>query len=78
VKLEGAIRSGEARRIVKRNRELMDLRAAADSYADLEPLSRHGTWDEEGFARWLREQRVPRLELAGLNRAFEAMAVARA
>lgn len=73
VKLEGAVRTGEARRVVERNRALMDLRAAAELYRDLAPVSKLGAWDESGFARWLAEHRIPRVELSGLIRAFAAM-----
>ena len=47
VKLEGAVRSGEARSIIERNRSLMDLRLAASFFGDLDPYGREGSWHED-------------------------------
>ena len=59
MKLEGALRSGEAREVVARNRELMDLRHAAQNYLSLDEYRIQGTWDEATFARWLKEEIRP-------------------
>jgi 5'-3' exonuclease len=59
LKVEGALRSGEARDIVARNRELMDLRHAARNYPDLAEYTTRGAWDEATFARWLKEEIRP-------------------
>ncbi len=59
VKVEGALRSGEAREIVARNRELMDLRHAAKNYPSLDEYTTEGTWDEAQFTRWLKEDIRP-------------------
>lgn len=76
VKLEGAIRSGEAREIVERNRSLMDLRLAAARYPDMDPHTRWGAWDETGVRGWLSKERIPRVDLNSLAGAFSAMAEA--
>lgn len=63
IKLEGALRTAEAREIVERNRELMDLRLAATRYADLTPYRSKGKWDEPAFRGWVKEQRVAGLDI---------------
>ena len=65
VKLEGALRSDEARTIVERNREMMDLRRAALNYPDLAPYTVTGSWDEAVFRAWVAEQRIAGLEIEG-------------
>ncbi len=59
VKVEGAFRTGEAREIVARNRQLMDLRLAAKNYASLDDYATQGTWDEATFTRWLKDDIRP-------------------
>ena len=77
VKLEGALRSDEARTIVERNREMMDLRRAALNYPDLAPYTVTGSWDEAVFRAWVAEQRIAGLEIEGAVRALEAVAASR-
>src|SRR5690606_28636242 len=77
-KVEAALRSGEAREIVERNRELMDLRLAARNYPSLEEYTTQGTWDEAAFARWLKEDIRPgNLDQEAAVRAFERLAAKR-
>jgi 5'-3' exonuclease len=71
VKLEGALRTPEAREIVERNRDLMDLRKAALAYPDLAPYTITGTWDEGTFRAWVADQRISGVEIEGACRAFE-------
>lgn len=73
VKLEGALRTPEARETVERNRDLMDLRKAALNYPDLDPYTTTGTWDEAPFRAWVAEQRISGVEIEGACRAFEAV-----
>ncbi|MPZ99327.1 MAG: hypothetical protein GEU80_08320 [Dehalococcoidia bacterium] len=58
-KVEAAFRSGEAREVVARNRELMDLRRAVRHYPSMAEYTTQGTWDEGAFARWLRDDVRP-------------------
>lgn len=74
VKLEGALRTPAARATVERNRELMDLRKAAASFPDLSAWSTTGAWDEPAFRAWVKEQRIPGVELEAACRAFESVA----
>jgi 5'-3' exonuclease len=75
VKLEGALRSGEAREVVERNRELMDLRHAAKNYPSLDEYRIQGTWDEATLARWLKEEIRPgNLDQAAAIRALAGLA----
>jgi DNA polymerase I len=74
VKLEGALRTAEARAIVARNRDLMDLRAAALNYPDLAPYTKTGAWDEAAFRAWVTEQRISGVEIEGACRAFAVVA----
>lgn len=74
VKLEGALRSDEARTIVERNRAMMDLRAAALNYPDLAPYTVSGAWDEATFRAWVKDQRIAGLEIEAAARALEAVA----
>ena len=76
VKIEGAFRSGDARVVVERNREMMDLRKAAAGYPDLGPYTAEGSWDERAFRAWVAEQRIAGVEVEAACRAFEAIASA--
>ena len=62
-RLEAALAGTEGREAVERNRNLMDLRAAALNYSDLGPYSQHGTWDEPTFRAWVADQRIAGLEV---------------
>src|SRR5690606_9886030 len=74
-KVEAALRSGEARETVERNRELMDLRHAAKHHPSLEEYTTQGTWDEAVFARWLKEDVRPgNLDQEAVVRALERLA----
>ena len=74
LKLEAAFASDEAREAVARNRDLMDLRAAAARYADLTPYERHGMLDEAAFRGWTRDQRIAGLDVELACKAFAAAA----
>jgi DNA polymerase I len=74
VKLEGALRTAEARAIVARNRDRMDLRTAALNYPDLAPYTKTGAWDEAAFRAWVTEQRISGVEIEGACRAFAVVA----
>lgn len=63
VKLEGALRSGEAKAIYERNRELMDLRIGASHFPDLSAMTKAGAWDEQQFRAWVAKQRIAGLEV---------------
>jgi len=73
-KLEAALASDEARAIVARNRDLMDLRLAARRYENLEGMVRRGKWDESGFRAWVGDQRIAGLDVEAAVRAMESMA----
>jgi len=64
-KVEVAFRDGTAAAVIARNRQLMDLRAAAQRYADLGLYRRDGAWDEPAFRAWLDELRAARLDVDG-------------
>ncbi|MEX0784622.1 MAG: hypothetical protein WD557_18460, partial [Dehalococcoidia bacterium] len=75
VKVEGALRSGAAREIVARNRELMDLRHAAKNYPILGEYATEGSWDEPTFSRWLKDDIRPgNLDLSAAIRAMAVLA----
>jgi DNA polymerase-1 len=75
VKVEGAFRTGEAREVVARNRQLMDLRLAAKNYPSLDEYTIQGAWDEAIFARWLKDDiRPANLDQPGAIRALAALA----
>ena len=74
VKLEGAFRTTEARAIVDRNRQLMDLRKAALNYPDLAPYTVAGRWDEDAFRSWIKNLRISGVDLEAACRAFTAVA----
>ncbi|MCC6382937.1 MAG: hypothetical protein IT304_10550 [Dehalococcoidia bacterium] len=76
VKLEGALRSGEATAIVRRNRALMDLRLAAAGYRSLDGMLRRGNWDETELRTWLADQRVAGLDADAAVSAMEEVAAA--
>src|SRR5690606_37183888 len=61
-RVEAAFASEEARQVVERNRALMDLRAAAARYPDLEPYKQRGRWDPNAFRAWLKSLRAARLD----------------
>ncbi len=63
VRIEGAIRSGEALATVERNRLLMDLRLAAKNYPSLEGLVTRGRWDEAVFREWVKDQRIAAMDV---------------
>jgi 5'-3' exonuclease len=73
VKLEGALRSDEARTIIERNRAMMDLRRAALNYPDLAPYTLTGSWDEAAFRAWVKDQRIAGLEVEAAVRALAAV-----
>lgn len=73
-KIEAAFGSEQAREAVARNRELMDLRKAAQLYGDLSGYERHGTWEEAAFRAWAKEQRIAGLDVELACRAFSAAA----
>jgi len=75
-KLEATLASPEARAQFERNRELMDLRAAAERFPDLDDYTRTGTWDEATFRGWVKEQRIAGLDLNAACRAMESLASA--
>lgn len=77
VRIEGAIRSGEARRVVDRNRQLMDLRRAAAGYDDIGPYTVFGRWNETGFRAWLAANRLANLDTVAMRDAFAAIDRAR-
>jgi 5'-3' exonuclease len=62
-RMEAAFASGEAAEVIGRNAQLMDLRLAADNYADLAPYRTSGSWDEGAFRAWVKEQRISALEI---------------
>lgn len=62
-RLEQALSGPEGIEAVERNRQLMDLRAAALNYPDLTGFSQQGTWDEMTFRHWVTEQRIAGLEV---------------
>ena len=75
VKVEGAFRTGEAREVVARNRQLMDLRLAAKNYPDLSGYTTDGAWDEQAFTRWLQDDLRPgNLDVAAAIRAMAKLA----
>ncbi len=74
VRLEGAFRTPEARTIVQRNRELMDLRRAALAYPDLAPYTVTGTWDEAAFRAWIKVLRISGVDVEAACRAFAPLA----
>lgn len=74
VRIEGAIRSGEARQVVERNRRLMDLRLAAAGYPDLGPYAIRGTWNESGVRAWLQAARLGNIDTEAVREALEAIA----
>lgn len=73
-RVEAAFADGTARDVLARNRELMDLRAAAQRYEDLEPYRRVGRWDRQGFEAWLEEIRAGRIDTAATVTAMDAIA----
>ncbi len=74
VKLSQSLRSGEAAKVVARNRVLMDLRAAAARYDTLDGMTQTGTWDEAAFRAWFTGQRMAGLELEAATRAMAGVA----
>ncbi len=74
-RIESAFARGEAEEAITRNRMLMDLRLAAQSYPDLDPYRVSGTWDEASFRHWCTDQRIAALDLDSTCRAFAAIAV---
>ncbi|WP_322796431.1 hypothetical protein [Tepidiforma sp.] len=75
-RLEAALASPNAREIVARNRELMDLRAAAGRYSSLQPYRSRGGWDPARFAEWLAELRSFGIDAAASQAALERLAQA--
>ena len=75
-KLEATLASPKARAQFERNRELMDLRAAAERFPDLGTYTRTGTWDEAKFREWVKEQRIAGLDVNAACRAMESLASA--
>jgi len=73
-KLEAAFDDGSARDIVERNRMMMDLRLAAESYPALAEYRQQGTWDEAVFRAWFKEQRIAGVENDAVVRAMDAIA----
>lgn len=73
-RLVAAFQDGTARAIVERNRQLMDLRLPAPSWAQLDKLTRRGRWDRERFAAWLAEQRLSSLDQPALLERMEELA----
>jgi 5'-3' exonuclease len=73
-KLEAALGSPETHAQFERNRELMDLRAAAERFPDLGAYTRTGTWDEATFREWVKEQRIAGLDVNAACRAMESLA----
>ncbi len=76
MKVMVALRSGEAARVVARNRVLMDLRAAAARYPSIDDTITRGRWDEAGFRAWVSEQRITGMEVGAAVRAMEGLAAA--
>jgi len=74
VRIEGAIRSGEAREVVERNRLLMDLRLAAKNYPGLEGIVRRGDWDEGSFRSWVKDQRIAAMDVEAGVAALSVLA----
>lgn len=74
LKLESALTSGEARAIFERNRSLMDLRAAAVHFGNLDGYATRGHWDEPVLQPWLAAQRIAGLEVPAVVRAMAAIA----
>ncbi|MGI8926861.1 MAG: hypothetical protein ACR2HN_09480 [Tepidiformaceae bacterium] len=74
IRLEAALASGEARTVFERNRELMDLRAAAGRFPSLEEYTTRGAWDEGAFRTWVKEQRIAGGEIEGTARALATIA----
>ena len=74
VKVEGAFASGEAAEVIQRNRTLMDLRLAAQSYPSLEGYEQRFRWQESAFRAWVRQQRIAALDIDSACRAFELIA----
>lgn len=74
VKIEGAFRSGEAKAVVARNRELMDLRLGATHFPSVAALTVRGSWDEARMRAWLQEQRVQNVDVVAAGRAFARIA----
>lgn len=64
----------DAPAIVQRNRELMDLRAAAGRYPALDAMMRTGTWGEAGFRTWLADQRIAGVDANAAFRTMSALA----
>jgi DNA polymerase-1 len=73
-KIEAAFHSGEAASVVARNRQLMDLRLAAESYPDLGAYTAAGAWDTVQFRAWVRDQRIAGMDLEAAVRALETIA----
>ena len=74
MKLVSAIKSGEAARVVARNRVLMDLRAAASRYESLDGMVQRGRWDEAHFRAWFHQQRIAGLDLEAAVFAMRGLA----
>jgi DNA polymerase-1 len=55
--VEAAFASGTAQGIVRRNRELMDLRRPAPCWGQLDALTTRGPWPRAAFEAWLAEER---------------------
>ncbi|MBI5948365.1 MAG: hypothetical protein HY875_09525 [Chloroflexi bacterium] len=73
-KLEAALASGEAREVFERNRDLMDLRAAAERFPSLDEYRAVGRWDERGARAWLEDERIARTELESTVRVLARLA----
>jgi 5'-3' exonuclease len=74
--VERVFADGTARRIIERNRELMDLRKPAPSWSMLDKLTTRGTWDRLAFEAWLEDQRFSAIDAPALRAQLEAIAAA--
>lgn len=75
--IERAFADGTAQAIVERNRQLMDLRAAAAglSAAALAKMTSTGTWRRERFEAWFKEQRFGAVDEPALMASMDALAL---
>lgn len=72
--IEDAFASGVAKETIDRNRQLMDLRLAANNYPDLEPYRTTGDWDETIAREFLVLLRAGNVDIEGALRAFARVA----
>jgi DNA polymerase-1 len=75
-KLEASLGSPQTHAQFERNRDRLDLRAAAERFPDLTEYTRTGTWDEAAFREWVKAQRIAGLDVNAACRAMESLAAA--